>query len=602
VNRRLFWLSAALLAACSPPQEARSFKGPKGKVTAVGSAHVRLSPPQDKSIAIDGSGRPSTPRISEGARGGVTSNDWWSSLIYAQNQQSVESLPLYAHPLVLQTHVNGFGVSYPDRPILKKSEYMFRHDEDFVVGLRGLKASALSVTGHSDFDVEVELRSEAQSLTGVFGHGLPFLQLTRPEGASDVVIQFTKGKDVRMRRIAHSVAIFSSGSRVYAAFSPAGNWKDTSDGLSSDLGSHRHFAIAALPDREPETIALFTKHAFAFVRDTTVQWTRLGGNIATEYKARGELVEPCPEDGRDCERSDKPLLALYPHQWSRSPSAVVEGKEYASPRGPMKLSAAGKFKTELTAEGLLPIPPIAPKEKSRLASWLAQEVDGELFPVGLGENPDHDAYWDGKSLGRVSTLAHIARAVGEDETAERLVEALKNRLADWFDGEAPRYFYYDEEWRSLMAFPDSYGSGSHLNDHHFHYGYFVHAAATIAFFDRDWASANKKMVEMLIRDVANPSSKDELFPRLRHMDPYAGHSWANGPAQFAEGNNEESSSEDINFSYAVALWGALTENTELEDLGLYLYATQVSAVEEYWFDTEGRVFPKGFKHPTIAMV
>jgi len=86
------------------------------------------------------------------------------------------------------------------------------------------------------------------------------------------------------------------------------------------------------------------------------------------------------------------------------------------------------------------------------------------------------------------------------------------------------------------------------------------------------------------------------------MDLYAGHSWANGPAQFFEGNNEESSSEDINFSYALALWGALTGNKKYEDLGLYLYATQVSAVEEYWFDTEGRVFPKGFRHPTVAMV
>jgi endoglucanase Acf2 len=153
-----------------------------------------------------------------------------------------------------------------------------------------------------------------------------------------------------------------------------------------------------------------------------------------------------------------------------------------------------------------------------------------------------------------------------------------------------------------MAFPDSYGSASHLNDHHFHYGYFIHAAATVARFDPVWAKKIAPMVELMIRDVAATDENDPMFPRLRHMDPYAGHSWANGPAQFFEGNNEESSSEDINFSYAVALWGALMKNKKLEELGLYLYATQVSAVEEYWFDTENRVFPEKFGHPTIAMV
>ena len=65
------------------------------------------------------------------------------------------------------------------------------------------------------------------------------------------------------------------------------------------------------------------------------------------------------------------------------------------------------------------------------------------------------------------------------------------------------------------------------------------------------------MVDLLIKDCANPDRDDRRFPFLRHFDAYAGHSWANGPALFAEGNNEESSSEDANFATAVILWGAL---------------------------------------------
>jgi hypothetical protein len=58
------------------------------------------------------------------------------------------------------------------------------------------------------------------------------------------------------------------------------------------------------------------------------------------------------------------------------------------------------------------------------------------------------------------------------------------------------------------------------------------------------------------------------------MDTYAGHSWANGPAQFDDGNNEESSSEDILFSASLVLWGEVMERKDLRDLGIFLFTTQ----------------------------
>jgi endoglucanase Acf2 len=110
------------------------------------------------------------------------------------------------------------------------------------------------------------------------------------------------------------------------------------------------------------------------------------------------------------------------------------------------------------------------------------------------------------------------------------------------------------------------------------------------------------MVERLIGDAANWSREDKSFPVLRYMDVYAGHSWANGPAQFEEGNNEEASSEELNFSNACLLWGALTRNREVRDLGAFLASQQVAAVEQYWFDVDRQVFPKTFQHPVAAMV
>lgn len=580
----------------------------------LGPDAVRKEPDAGHVIAMDGKGKASVARLAPGAAGGVTSNDWWSSLIYPQDPSSIESLPLYAHPLVFQTHKNGLGVSYPKTPTIAAREYMHRYAEDFVVGLQGFQAERLLVTGHSDYAVDVELSGAETRLNFTIGHGLPFAQFRRSKRDQDVTISFTNPKEALVEKNDLGTAVWSSGDRTYAAFAPGGAWKQTETGLQSDLGGKAHFAVAALPNGEEATLALFKKHAFAFVKDTLVTWQVSGSEVVSTYATTTELVEPCgsanevsdpassPSAG-PCERKNEALVALYPHLWGNSQSSPDLGAGiFNSPRGPMRMVEGHEFQTKLKVQGLLPSLPPAPGEVGKLKALLALEADGERFPKGLGETPDHDAYWDGKSMGRLSQLVMIADDLELENQREELLDAVSGRLEDWFDGQAPRYFYYDKTWRSLIAFPDSYGSATHLNDHHFHYGYFIQAAATVARFRPDWAKKHKEMVESLIRDVAATSRDDKNFPRLRHMDPFAGHSWANGPAQFYEGNNEESSSEEINFSYSVALWGALTESKEYEDLGLYLYATQVSAVEEYWFDVHDRVFPKGFEHPTIAMV
>src|SRR5204862_1620069 len=126
--------------------------------------------------------------------------------------------------------------------------------------------------------------------------------------------------------------------------------------------------------------------------------------------------------------------------------------------------------------------------------------------------------------------------------------------------------------------------------------------AIVARHDPAWAKRWAPMVELLIRDAANWQRDDDRFPFLRWMDPYEGHSWANGPALFEEGNNEESSSEDVNFSAGTILWGSAIGNDAIRDLGIYLYATQTHAIQQYWFDVEDAVFPKNFEHTTVAMV
>ena len=264
--------------------------------------------------------------------------------------------------------------------------------------------------------------------------------------------------------------------------------------------------------------------------------------------------------------------------------------------GPRRSSAVqGQgFTTTYKIQGCCRI--FAPKDvPASVRSQFAQE--------SLTLDPPKDTYWEGKQLGTLTTLAGVAEALSDTPNKPRPSRPSDIVLSAWltFDGEQDaEHFYYDPSWGTLIGTPPSYGSDDQINDHHFHYGYFIRAAAEVARFDPDWAAEWGPRVELLIRDVASIVPNDPLFPRLRHFDPYAGHSWASGHAIFGDGNNQESSSEAMNAWYGIALWGAATGNTELLDLGLYLYNTELVAIEEYWFDVDQTNFADGFPKPSLA--
>ena len=92
------------------------------------------------------------------------------------------------------------------------------------------------------------------------------------------------------------------------------------------------------------------------------------------------------------------------------------------------------------------------------------------------------------------------------------------------------------------------------------------------------------------------------FPFLRSFDPYAGHSWACGHARFGDGNNQESSSEAMNAWCGLILWGEATGDRALRDLGIYLFTTELAAINAYWFDVLGENRPADFPQTTLGLV
>ena len=596
-------LTLGVVVGCGPsPIAPRPLPAPPAvRSEKVGAGFLVTEAAPDVKVGANRSGELVGPKVTKDFQGPPTSNSWWSSLIWQYDAANPYSLNLFAHPLVYRATSDGLGVSYPSRPSVAKREYMYRYSEDLRAGVLGMKSPDTRVASYSDWAVTAEWKSEHGVLQATFGHGMPFVYFTKTDPAAAVVrIAEDKAGKIEVWKDAEGVVGLSAAGHHYGIFGPGRcRWVRSGASFTSDLAGKDYFSIAVLPDAKPETLELFRQHAYAFVTKTNVSWRYDEGKAELETKF--ELSSTMKEEGKDL--ATDPLIALYRHQWLHTRTPLL-GQEYMSPRGAMKLARGPSFSTVMKFPGVLPVlPEVDETNVGKVRSYL-NDVYGadDLFPNGYGPKPGKDAYWIGKSLGRNAILLLIADQIGHAKAKERLLRALEDQLEDWFDGHPPSDFYFDERWHTVVGRPASYGSAQEINDHHFHYGYFVGAAATVIRFDPAWAARWGRFVELLLRDVANWDRGDKRFPFLRYMDPYAGHSWANGPAQFEEGNNEESSSEDVNLSANAILWGALTENRAIRDLGIYLYTNQVAAIEQYWFDVDRQVFPKGFDYTTAAMV
>ena len=382
----------------------------------------------------------------------------------------------------------------------------------------------------------------------------------------------------------------------FGLFAPStAEWQSNEDQVSSDLGGKDYFSVAVLPDNRPETIELFQRHAYAFVKDTRIDYAIVPEKSAvrTTFTAITERKEGAESNA---------LMTLYRHQYLHLADAKTDKRlRYDSARGELRGLVGNRFETETPFAGVLPTFPISRSNRAELKAGLA--ADAKAY---IGKNPfkHNDTYWNGKELGKVAELAQIADQLGEDGIRDQLVAALKTRLEDWFDGQEPRFFHYDKRWGCLTGYPDSYGSAETQNDHHFHYSYFVKAAATIAQFDPEWTRPENYggMIDLLIRDCANIDRRDKRFAWMKNFDPYAGHSWASGHAGFAAGNNQESSSESMNFATALVLYGEATGNDRIRDLGSFWRATEAEAIRQYWFDVDGEVFPEGYEHPCAGII
>ncbi|KAG5729861.1 putative endo-1,3(4)-beta-glucanase 2 [Termitomyces sp. T112] len=198
-----------------------------------------------------------------------------------------------------------------------------------------------------------------------------------------------------------------------------------------------------------------------------------------------------------------------------------------------------------------------------------------------------DFYFFGGRLAAVSRLALIAEHVDRNDLVQPVINWLKDSIGYMFNSASTAVPAYETGWGGIInragynnAWID-YGNG-YYNDHHFHYGYFLAAAAVIAKHDSGWLNKFGPTIKWFLRDIVNPSRNDPYFPVTRCRDWFAGHSWASGIANGGGGRDQESVGEAVNGYYGALLWADATSNAEIKNYARLLIATEQHAAQVYW--------------------
>jgi len=247
--------------------------------------------------------------------------------------------------------------------------------------------------------------------------------------------------------------------------------------------------------------------------------------------------------------------------------------QYESIYGPMKAIRGNEFTLSaplVSAGDTLNLAHLSEGEKKQVIASLQTDIASTSITA-------QDSYFAGKGLARAANLLKLAESLGQTDKSAQLIAILKSAFASRL---TPEYFYYDTALHGLAATTAAFGSED-FNDHHFHYGYFLYAASILASYDTSFLTEYRARINLLAADIASyADSKD--FPQQRNYDAYAQHGWAAGLSPFADGNNQESSSEAINAWNGAALWGKVTKNNALEQSALWMLSNESATAQRAW--------------------
>jgi len=582
-TRRTFvtatFAAVTTLTACSSGSSDRpagAGQAGAGAVTEAAAATKTAAPPVAGAGSIAGTlpaaSAPTKPPAQAGELAGqaLPTNQWWSSALTGPRTQ-----PLWAHPLAVQAAAGGFQIS--GGPVTAAANAV---TTAFAAALTASRATgAVSVVSYGAFHVVLRV--------ALAGGGK--LDATVVQGSPVVWLRF-RGAAPTLTGAFRDVGSDSQRARLDIA---GARWDVLGDGLklagTTITGSGERIAVARVPaGADP------AGWEAASTDDPIVQTT-----AAMAYDPKAGVVTQTLTARRSSGQAG--VWALLPHQRAGlvAGTSALAGS-YPDARGTLSLVRAGEIRVRVPMPGLLTGVPKVPLTAAATRAVRA-ELDRDLAdPPRAG-----GSYFGLKELGRLATIAEVAGAIGAEPQRRAALGRLKPQLVDWLTYSGPadgRYFGYDKTWGGLVAVPAEFGAQDY-NDHHFQYGYLVRAAAVLAAADPGFAQDYGDVVDLVVRDYAGSLAVGPAsgLPPFRAFNAYLGSSAASGFAPFADGNNQESSSEAVAAWEAVARWGLVRGNAAMTSYGVTHYALEAATARMYWLG-EGVRREAGYAHTTAGIV
>ncbi len=525
-------------------------------------------------------------------------SQWYSTLAFNAKPEAI-----FVQPITVKAVPSGLEFALPSKEAVETHrqdvEIRYPHRDPILISPMAFQPGKAKLANVDDWSIDISMANGADDLLVTVARGNPYASLRVTRG--DLRLRLPAAAE-RLHAGADPRALtLKMGGKTYAAFGPTGvQWEavSPSEWIARLPEGKGYLAMAAMPDDKAETLALFARHAYAFIKQTRVAWRydEAASRVETSFTASTQVMEG-PDHG--------PLLGLYPHHWFRNPSVEgALGPSFDTVRGKLRLLAAPSFKTNYPFKGFVPQWPAV--VGSPRAAELKDVLDKDLATAGRDlHRQGRSAYWAGKGLLRTMKLAEVAEQQGDAASRDRLHDMVKKRAEEWLGGNSSRGYVQREESMGVVSiYPDEFYAVAEINDHHFWYGYFIRTAAEIALRDPSWIATGNwgGMIELLIADITTTERGRADAPFLRNWDAYEGHTWANGIGLGEFGNNNESSSESINAWVGLILWGEVTGNKALRDLGAYLYANEIQAINHYWFNIHGQVFAPEYRNAEVSLV
>jgi len=499
------------------------------------------------------------PRLAEGLV--PPTNRWFSGLVFGTEPQ-----PVFPFPLAFAARDDGFTV---DLPVVTSTARTIA--APFAGGLQvEIGSTSFEVVRYDPVSVTLEYSDDAG----------PLGRLTIAEGSP--VVSFAAERDTVLRT---SADLTSAGDGVwevrsdesqYAVMAPEATYDQ--EGLRIPRGGiAQWFAVPDDSSIQAWAEALDTpvsqvEVAFSFDEDsvaTRLVYTDAGDTVVVPFPGR--------DSGIECD------LGSFHTAYGTAPACIGGTLEWSVPR----LHARNSY----NLDGL------EASKREELVAALSADLDAAVAPPA-------DTYFGGKGLARIAGFLSLARDLGERDIAERAADLLWSELRPWIDPQGcethdSRCFVYDDALRTVVGLTPAFGS-EEGNDHHFHYGYFLAAGAALADYRPETVDALTPVLDALAADVA-AGAKEDALPALRVFDPYRGHSWASGLSPFADGNNQESSSEAVAAWNGLALWARASGDESLAERADWMLSAEAAAARSLWLEPDLEDIAAGYDHGIVSL-